>query len=285
MTLAINEALGITLGTAIGDALGAPLEFKDSNDPSNYLTEMTGGGVHSTQPGEWTDDTAMMLGLLDAYNKNDGMLNKYNVMTNWLEWKNYGTFQSRGTLFDIGFTTSEALNKFQKTKIPVQGSENIMSSGNGNIMRIAPVIIANKNNLKKCLEDAVSQSALTHASFYCLKYASILAEELWRGTPLRKYKKFRYSKDISRKKVMSGGFIVETYKCAMWALETSSSFEETLIKAVNRGHDADTSGAVAGMLAGRVYGYESIPKKWLSKLHWADKIYKETLKLYKFKIK
>ena len=69
----------------------------------------------------------------------------------------------------------------------------------------------------------------------------------------------------------------------MWAFETSSSFEETVIKAINRGHDADTCGAVAGMIAGRIYGYKSIPQRWLDVLHWCDRIYDETINLFEIK--
>ena len=114
----------------------------------------------------------------------------------------------------------------------------------------------------------------------CLEYASLLAEELWTGKPLAKFKDYRHPFNIERHKVMSGGFIVETYQCSMWAFETSSSFEETVIKAINRGHDADTCGAVAGMIAGRIYGYKSIPQRWLDVLHWCDRIYEETINLF-----
>lgn len=281
MVLSIDEALGMTIGTAIGDALGAPLEFKESNEPHDYLTEMTGGGVHKTDPGEWTDDTAMMLGLMDAYLKNKGRLNHKDVMDNWIDWESKGLFQSRGKLFDIGITTSNALQSYKDTSIPVQGTTDINSSGNGNIMRIAPVIVANKDSLNDCMQDAVNQSKLTHGSSLCLEYASVLAEELWTGKPLDKFKDYRHPLNIERHKVMSGGFIVETYQCAMWAFETSSSFEGTVIKAINRGHDADTCGAVAGMIAGRIYGYKSIPQRWLDVLHWCDRIYEETINLFK----
>jgi len=39
------------------------------------------------------------------------------------------------------------------------------------------------------------------------------------------------------------------------------------VLAVNRGHDADTVGAVTGQIAGRIYGYSQIPERWIEGLH------------------
>ena len=71
---------------------------------------------------------------------------------------------------------------------------------------------------------------------------------------------------------MSGGYVKETYECAWWALEHSNNFEKAVILAVNRGHDADTVGAVTGQLAGVKYGYSSIPDRWLKVLKMHDDI-------------
>jgi ADP-ribosyl-[dinitrogen reductase] hydrolase len=35
---------------------------------------------------------------------------------------------------------------------------------------------------------------------------------------------------------------------------------------VNQGGDADTTGAIAGMIAGAFYGLEALPKRWLKRL-------------------
>ena len=81
---------------------------------------------------------------------------------------------------------------------------------------------------------------------------------------------------------MSGGFVKETYE-ALQVLFTSNSFEECIIKAVNRGHDADTTGAVAGMLAGRNYGL--IFRCFKSNLMMFDEIYEIASKLASTDIK
>jgi ADP-ribosyl-[dinitrogen reductase] hydrolase len=50
------------------------------------------------------------------------------------------------------------------------------------------------------------------------------------------------------------------------ALFDTDSFEDCLIDVVNRGGDADTTGAIAGMLAGALYGLDALPVKWLQAL-------------------
>jgi len=38
------------------------------------------------------------------------------------------------------------------------------------------------------------------------------------------------------------------------------------VRVVNRGGDADTTGALAGQLAGALHGLEGIPVRWLKRL-------------------
>lgn len=53
----------------------------------------------------------------------------------------------------------------------------------------------------------------------------------------------------------------------MWALREGSTFEETLRLVVDLGGDTDTVAAVAGGLAGAVYGVAGIPTRWASAVH------------------
>ena len=93
----------------------------------------------------------------------------------------------------------------------------------------------------------------------------------------------RHLLDIPRKKVTSGGYIVETYQAAMWAYCTTNNFSDCIIRAVNRGYDSDTVGAVAGMIAGASYGYKRIPKHFLDNLMWKDELQKTAIKLYELR--
>jgi ADP-ribosyl-[dinitrogen reductase] hydrolase len=78
-----------------------------------------------------------------------------------------------------------------------------------------------------------------------------------------RHKAYRFHKRIIEN---PSGWIVETLKAVFQALFAHDSFEAILIDVVNRGGDADTTGAIAGMLAGACYGTTAIPKQWLKSL-------------------
>ena len=66
--------------------------------------------------------------------------------------------------------------------------------------------------------------------------------------------------------ISSGGFVRHTFDASLWCLANTSSYAECALAAVNLGDDTDTTAAVAGALAGIVYGAEGIPADWLDKL-------------------
>ena len=76
----------------------------------------------------------------------------------------------------------------------------------------------------------------------------------------------------TRAQIRSSGYVMHTLEAAIWSVGTTSSFEQALILAVNLGEDSDTVGAVAGQLAGAIYGANAIPERWLKPLAWRRKI-------------
>jgi ADP-ribosyl-[dinitrogen reductase] hydrolase len=64
----------------------------------------------------------------------------------------------------------------------------------------------------------------------------------------------------------TSGYVVDTVQTVFDAFFSTGSFEDCLLHVVNRGGDADTTGALAGQLAGALYGVENIPARWLNKL-------------------
>jgi len=269
----LDQARGMLVGLAVGDALGAPLEFTEARDPDNYLTEMVGGGAHSTAVGEWTDDTSMALAIAESY-QSKSKFQADRIQRSFNAWLRDGAFSWRGKCFDIGHTTRLALGTAEKLlyKNPYAGSMNKYGKGNGALMRMAPVIIANHRNRDKCITEAIQQTLLTHGSNACVDYSVAFASDLFACGDSDEYKALRLPYYIDRNNVMSGGYVKETYECAWWALEHSNNFEEAVILAVNRGHDSDTVGAVTGQLAGVRYGYSSIPERWLEVLKMHDDI-------------
>ena len=72
--------------------------------------------------------------------------------------------------------------------------------------------------------------------------------------------------ETKRENIKSSGYVVHTLEAAIWCLLTTDSYRECVLKAVNLGDDTDTVAAVAGGLAGALYGYEAIPNEWLAVL-------------------
>ena len=274
-----ENAVGMFLGLAIGDALGAPLEFMPSRQPEDYVTSYIGGGCHKVSAGEFTDDTSMALAMADAFIIR-GHFDPILIMDNFLKWKNKGEYSPRGYMFDCGLTIYTALEKYEKdSSNPFCGSISPHSSGNGGLMRLAPAIIIAKSE-KIAVDNAVESTRLTHASKESLLYSSLLAKELYNCKELDETKKYKLSKDTIRSKVKSGGYVKETYQAAWWAFQTTNNFEDCVIEAVNLGNDSDTTGAVAGMIAGAIYGLESIPSNFIDGLMWNEKIIESSKKLY-----
>lgn len=72
--------------------------------------------------------------------------------------------------------------------------------------------------------------------------------------------------------IQSHGYIMHTIEASIWCLLTTDSYAECVLKAVNLGHDTDTTAAVAGGLAGALYGYDAIPEEWRKNLKRRDYI-------------
>jgi len=280
--LTLDSAMGMFIGLAVGDALGAPLEFTDAREPKDYITKYHTGGWHDVDKGEWTDDTAMALAMAQAFIDSEGEFNPADIMHNWSRWYNAGEFIPRGKCFDIGGTTQSAIDKYNKNNTLYNGVSLDTESGNGALMRLAPVVMVSATP-ERAMELAVAQTIMTHGSPTAIEYSRVFAHELWHGDALQRYRKYRLPLDIDREKVMSGGYVVETYQCAMWAFMTTNNFADCIIKAVNRGHDSDTCGAVAGMIAGAHYGYKGIPKRFTEELAWHDELRRAALKLHQLR--
>lgn len=283
-----DRAVGALVGLAVGDAIGTTLEFKprDSYPP---LTDMIGGGPFDLEPGQWTDDTAMALALADSL-ITCGSLDEHDLMTRFLAWFEDGDYSSTGTCFDIGGTTRQALLRFKRSGNPIAGSTDPMSAGNGSLMRLAPIAIRYRND-RETLRDAASrQSATTHgapeAVDACIAFAERLADAI-EGRPRSDVLTKRLSelapriaaieagswRGKHREQIRSSGYVVHSLEAALWAVGRTSSFEDAVLLAANLGDDADTVAAIAGQLAGAIYGLSAIPRLWVERLALQERIF------------
>ena len=281
----LDQALGSIIGLAIGDALGTTLEFQQNPSPdrSTWHTDITGGGPFGLKAGGWTDDTSMALAMMQAYLDakafDPALIGQYFV-----QWYRQGEFSHTGTCFDIGYTTRTALDRIElKTRgpSPYQGDTDPQSSGNGGIMRLAPAVVANHQNFRQAIIESIDQSRITHASADCELYAELLARVIYHGDPfLAEVEPYVLPDETDWNELSASGYVKDTFICAMWAARNTNSFEECLIQTVNRQDDADSTGAVAGQIAGSMYGLSGIPTRWLEKLLWREQIEKSVCDLY-----
>jgi len=73
--------------------------------------------------------------------------------------------------------------------------------------------------------------------------------------------------------IQSGGYVINTLHAALWSNLTADSFESAVLRACNLGDDADTTAAVAGQIAGAIYGYSNIPQDLKDGLKDERKLY------------
>lgn len=278
----LNKAKGSLYGLYIGDALGAPLEFRNM-DGVEGITGYVDGGVHSVKRGQFTDDTSMTLALMDSLVEKG--FDQKDQMERYCKWQQNGEYSSKGFCFDIGITTVRALNKFKMFGDPIAGETSYNNSGNGSLMRLAPIpLLYHKDGLEKMVEMSHASSVTTHGSkitldalsyFVCV-YDKILKGETDKASliKIKDSQLIRFGitdptvvediheldfEALKRYDLNPTGFVVHSLICALWCLRHTNSFEEAVLKAVNLGGDSDTIGAITGQLAGAYYGFDSIP--------------------------
>lgn len=292
---------GALLGLAVGDALGTTVEFSERGT-FEPMTDIVGGGPFELNAGEWTDDTSMALCLGDSLIAKNGM-DLCDQLERYLSWWRTGHNSLTGRCFDIGNTVRSALERFWYNHEPYSGSRDPNSAGNGSIMRLASVPMFYATDTKRAIHQSGESSKSTHGATECVDacrgMASLLVT-LFRGgtmeealtgsslyqsvepvTPKIKAVLLGSYQDKKALDIQGSGYVVESFEAALWAFWNSSSFKEGALLAVNLGDDADTTGAVYGQIAGAYYGKQGIPKHWLKKLAWHNRIQSLADKLYK----
>ena len=150
------------VGLATGDALGTTLEF---SSPGSFepIHDMVGGGPFGLEPGQWTDDTSMSL-CLAASLVEKGSFDPVDQLERYTRWYKKGYMSCTGACFDIGYTTQTALERFQETGEAYCGPTGLDSSGNGSIMRLAPVPLFFAGDAADAARMSGMSSQTTHGS-------------------------------------------------------------------------------------------------------------------------
>lgn len=285
---------GALVGLAAGDALGAAVEFKR---PGSFepVTGMAGGGPHGLSAGQWTDDTSMALCLAESLAVCGGFDAK-DQMGRYVRWYREGHMSSTGYCFDIGNTTRASLERYERTGDEYSGDAFPDSTGNGSIMRLAPVPLFFSSDPGAAARMSGQSSRTTHGAAACVdacRYLGALVAGAARGEAKDVLLSERYwaapagddplcteiaavaSGSFKRKnppEIRGAGRVTESLEAALWAFYRSSDFEKGCLLAANLGDDADTTAAVFGQLAGAYYGIDGIPPGWRGRVAQAGMI-------------
>lgn len=286
-----DRILGSLWGAVVGDALGVPVEFKKRSErQKDPVTDMRGYGTFDLPAGSWSDDSSLMLctieGLLGGFNTDD-------IARNFIRWFRESHLTPYGLVFDVGFGTQQAIEHLERgVGAERAGSTEEANNGNGSLMRILPVAVY---CLSMADEDVIHHahraSSITHGhprslmacGIYCLMARALIEERSLSDacTSTVERAKDLYGKppflselphfdrvlggDIGsypEQAIQSDGYVIHTIEAALWCLVTTASYRDAVLKAVNLGHDTDTTAIVTGGLAGAHYGINSVPSDW-----------------------
>ncbi|MBV2354327.1 ADP-ribosylglycohydrolase family protein [Streptomyces sp. J2-1] len=280
-----DRAIGAVLGSAVGDALGAPFEFGPEGAFSARFPvrgqggEMCGGG--GWDPGEATDDTQLAVLTAESLRERGG-LDPADVFDRFRRW-------AAADPKDIGLQTEAVLTGGAPwdTAAALHFASNQRAAGNGALMRAAPSAVHFARHGSTATMDAARRlSALTHGDPAAWEGTAVLHElvrvALTGADPLSALPDIlaalvpehrpRYATVLAPdwhpdEATEFNGAVWPCLGSAVWALRTTSTYENAVRAAVDLGGDTDTVAAVTGTLAGAVYGAASIPARWTAALH------------------
>jgi ADP-ribosyl-[dinitrogen reductase] hydrolase len=276
-----DRALGAYLGLAIGDALGATVEFMRPREIQlqyGVHREITGGGWLKLARGQVTDDTTMCLALgsallcggapaLQGLAQGDDTL-VHDIGRAYVQWW-------RGKPVDCGNTCRRGILRFLHEGT-LHGPYNDGDGGNGALMRNLPAVLATLGDDDAFEHLSIAQARLTHhhalSDAATLGLGRLLRALLGGADPaacqslialwIADHPAFRFTPYRGR----ATAYVVDTVQTVLHFLTLHEDFEDALVATVNQGDDADTTGALVGMLAGARCGASRLPQRWLQRM-------------------
>lgn len=283
----VHRAIGALVGLAVGDALGAPFEFKGaglytSTFPEPVLGgigEMTGGGPW--EPGEFTDDTQMAVMVAESLLAS-GDVDQKDLGERFRAWVASGPK-------DVGISTRTVLTAATD---PVTAAAAYFeqhpkgAAGNGSLMRTVPAaLFFAGEGTEATMAAARAISAVTHgdpaAGEGCAIYHELVRRALAGEDPLAAIPAVLDLVDADQRSLYEevlaetwapadgppNGTVWGALATAVWAIRGATTFEEAVVRAIDCGDDADTVGAITGGLAGAIWGAGRIPSRWTTYVH------------------
>ena len=279
-----DRAVGSVLGLALGDALGAPFEFRRAHQIPSPVSafELSWMGL---PPGTTTDDTAMARNLVRSLIANGGRLNTSDVLERHIAW--LATDPP-----DVGTLTRQVLSRAAEDPagaareyVERRGPE--VSAGNGSVMYCAPLGVAYADRPDELVEAAPALSAITHWDERCrtaclavtLAVAALVRGDEPRAAVVAAVGAVSEREGAEELELLADtagltrpidgpdqGFVFYTAGVALRTAADAPTFEDGLRSVVGLGGDTDTNAAVTGALLGALHGREGLPDAWLGKL-------------------
>jgi len=282
-----DDAAGVLLGLACGDALGRPVEFRSANRIAaehGTLTEMRGNGTWNQPPGTVTDDTDQALCLARSLAERE-QFDPADVAERFVAWYDSNPF-------DIGIMTQKSLRRLRDGEPWDEAGQRVWeastegkNAGNGSVMRCAPLAIVALDEPARLTELSRQSSQITHADPRCTAGCAVLNLTIagyltGAETPLstalaRLDDAMPEELHDALAPVAAGdrpdtlettGYVVHTLQTALWDATQADAVEDAIVTTVNRGGDTDTIGAVTGAVAGARFGAAALPDRWLDTL-------------------
>jgi ADP-ribosyl-[dinitrogen reductase] hydrolase len=289
----VDNARGVLLGLACGDALGRPVEFATASEiTTEYgrLDEMVGHGTWNQPAGMITDDTEQALCIARSLVEQQGF-DPADVAERFVAW-----YESDP--FDIGRMTMRSLSRLKHGDAWDEAGQHVweqsregQNAGNGSVMRCPPLAIPYATDREQLVEVSRQSSRITHADPRCtygcgilnLTVAGLLDDT---EAPLRDALDYvdasapdelvaalrPLAQGDTPGSLETSGYVVHSLQTALHDGLYCDSVEEAIVTAVNRGGDTDTIGAIAGAIAGARFGASQLPNRWLAAIDEADEL-------------
>ena len=274
-----DRVRGCLVGLAVGDALGAPLEFSSRREVRSRFPQGLRDMIDSSYRGrgEYTDDTQMALLIAESLLEKKAFVAQ-DIANRFEFWARMAP--------DVGLQTRSVVNMARYRQEPESCASRYYrdysdnSAGNGALMRCAPVALFCLDSLDQTVEISRASARLTHydpkAQSSCVIcnvwIRAIICDgvrdarreglALLASAERSPWKRLMEIEQHQEEDIASSGYTVHTLEAAAWSFLTTSSYEEAVVRAANLGDDADTTAAVCGALAGTYYGYDAIPQRW-----------------------
>lgn len=268
------------IGFVVGDALGVPVEFQSREYlKENPVVDMIGYGTYNMPQGTFSDDTSMTLAMMTSILNNNGVIVYDDIMNEFIEWYDNSKYTQYNHTFDIGNTTSFALNNYKNGIPPLEsGLSGEHDNGNGSLMRVLPLAFIEGID-RKTIENV---SSLTHAhiksKIACVFYVELLKSIIRNEVSIKEhtkiasdkiknyYRNFEELKNFDRilngtifnydvESISSSAYVLTTLEAVIYVLGNTNGYKEAVLTAVNLGGDTDTIGAITGGVAGLYWGF------------------------------